>query len=250
MAAAAPKLELPLDPVSGLPLPLLAPPVAMAGRPSQGEVPANNDHHHFFPRVRFTRTAGGLALRNARVQYVEAGDHRRLHERFGPPPMPQSDQEIAEMLAFAAAGYVPETGFAFNEQGEPVFMGLTDEDRREFVLSEAIRAEADDAAQSFLFEHVMRQGLTERERQHHSRWLANPDEPYKGARGRELVLHASRVAMASISERFAEAWDRNLLPLATSRDVGEFVCNLALGKPAGPVNRKRVQRMLALFATA
>lgn len=105
----AAELPTPLDELTGLPLPLL---------PSDKPLPLRSEltnwHHHFHPSTHpvIKQTLGGRALRNSRIQLVEATQHNysqnAYHRFYSGPDIPEDSATQFGMCVMAAAGYVPE----------------------------------------------------------------------------------------------------------------------------------------------
>lgn len=115
----------PVDQFSGIPLPIL---------PTKNELPFHNPdvadwHHPFHPKEHpLLKTAGGLALRNCRVQLVHRNFHNesplRYHRFFEGPAIPESEDDQFRTVVLAAAGYIPERAIS-TRSGEPEIVELS-----------------------------------------------------------------------------------------------------------------------------
>ncbi|GAC1387837.1 MAG: hypothetical protein NVS1B7_2430 [Candidatus Saccharimonadales bacterium] len=127
-------LPTPVDSV-GMPLPI-APlsEVLPVGQPEQA-----NWHHHFHPSTdERLATIGGAALRNSRLQLVDAWQHNRgrnnYHTYFGGPEIPTSESEQFKLCVLACAGYLPAQGIDLS-RGEPRIINLTLWQQRHFMMA-------------------------------------------------------------------------------------------------------------------
>jgi hypothetical protein len=115
----------PIDEFSGIPLPIL---------PTKNDLPLHDPdiadwHHPFHPKEHpLLKTAGGLALRNCRVQLVHRNFHNesplRYHKFFEGPVIPESEDEQFRTVVLAAAGYIPRRAIN-TRSGEPEIVDLS-----------------------------------------------------------------------------------------------------------------------------
>ena len=250
MGRVSSKPEAPVDDFSGIPLPIATHPLEETPAQAQGPEPINDLHHANFEKRRLVKSLGGMALRGSRVQYVPRGVHKQFHRFYREPDNGHDPDELAETVIFAAAGYVPDEGVGFDPKGKPHRVPLSRAERLGYIASNEIRVQCPDALKNFLFRHVVRRGLTPTERRTHNILLNQPDLENRKNIGRELALAASRLALKPMGKKFAAAWDEGLLPLAHTRDVGEFVCDMLVARPRGDVSRRAIRRLQSALVAA
>lgn len=250
MSRVGTKPEAPVDDFSRIPLPIATHPLDETLVEPEGLEPVNDLHHANFEKRRLIKSLGGLALRNSRVQCVPRSVHKQFHRLYREPDTAHDPDEQAEAVIFAAAGYVPEEGVSFDDKGKVRRTRLSREERLGYIASNEIRVQCLEDVKNFLFRHVVRRGLTTDERRANNVLLNQPDLEHKKSIGRELALRASRIALTPLSEKFATAWDDGLLPLSSSRDVGEFVCDLLVARPRGNVSGRAIRRLQSALAAA
>jgi hypothetical protein len=139
----------PVDELTRLPLPLV---------PLQ--TPINADwHHHFHPkRSPVLQEAGGVAVRNARLQRCDRRQHNAYHNAYFGPPLPQTEEEQFATVIMSVAGYMPHYAIAL-KKGEPQIVRLYEDQRQRLQTSGEIKVGSTETVRKFLRGYVLSQSI-------------------------------------------------------------------------------------------
>lgn len=130
----AAELVTPVDELTGLPLPILPiEPQHMA--PFVRE----NFHHHFHPRASSElQGCGGMAVRCVRGQRLPMGLHKRYHDLYSGPLLPDNDQDRFKICVLACAGYVARRAIDLTAHQEPQEVDLTEQDFDRYEIASRV----------------------------------------------------------------------------------------------------------------
>lgn len=144
--------ETPYDPLTLLSLPLM--PVENPHRMYRPDW-----HHHEHPkRSPLLKEIGGQAVRNARLQYYDRRLHNRYHDKFGGPPLPETEEQQFNLVIMAVAGYIPEQAIDVRRR-KPQIVALTTEQRHRLQTSGEIRVGSEAVLREFIKKRVMSQDV-------------------------------------------------------------------------------------------
>ena len=254
MADKPAKIITPRDPEFGLPLPI-APNVRKA---PDNTPDAINSHHTWHPSTderllapahwksssydpqHPTRTLGGWALRNSRLQEVDRNYHNfglnAYHEYYLGPEIPEDEDEQFQLVVLACAGLIPREGLDMTGD-EPKTVILTTAQR--MVLSRPGKDKygyqnmrfVHDPVQRFLSDYVLRRQLA-----HISQLMIEEfldpriSEKRRRQLGHQLLSKQVEVATEAVRPLYEEAQADQILDPRVPHDPQEFVKWNLLGR--------------------
>jgi hypothetical protein len=153
----AAKVITPSCELTGLPLPIKPLEPRESGVLSIPGAP--DEHHHFHPEKSPTLlTAGGLAVRNSRVQKVGyALHHYGYHNTFVGPELPSNEDEQFKISVLAAAGVVPRRAIKIYEENEWEIVNLDNREHQQ--ISKRISVDWRKPLSKFYAEYISDQQL-------------------------------------------------------------------------------------------
>ncbi len=238
----------PIDEWSHLPLPLVGSADCILCPDDEEHELGADWHHGNFPKKRLRETLGGMALRCCGMVHVPADVHMLFHREHIGAGGPQTFEEQLVAVTLAAAGYVPGEAVTYDSDGEVRRITLTPEQRIALVESGTARVPHAEALRPF-FNAAISGSLSHSQQRAYMREIAAYGGDNESCMA--TILDASRTAFAGVQEKFGIAYNQGLLPRATHRDVGEFVCNLLVVRPEdGAVMPNAITLLHAAFITA
>jgi hypothetical protein len=215
----------PVDELSGLPLPLAPSPNL---DPSSEET---NWHHHFHPRRSelLKGKAGGIAVRNVRLQLTTIDDHNEYHNHFAGPPLPGTQAERFFVTVLTTAGYVPDSAIDFTGQ-EPKIVGITDTSREILWQSGQLRHNSSTVVREFFIRYALAQDLSDVRENLVDEFLNTTSPDRRRHLGHWLLGKAIERATEPVDPVYLAAWKSGLLHPKTPANPRTLV-KASLGPP-------------------
>ena len=125
-------LAVPLDELTGLPLPIMG-----VDSPPEGSNTSFSDYHHHYHPERDLMNADDalLALRRSRGQYLPRWLHEHYHKFFAGPELPETREQTFAAVVLACAGVVPRKAIDFSSLDGPRIVEMDDNHQYSKVLN-------------------------------------------------------------------------------------------------------------------
>lgn len=179
----------------------------------------SDDHHAVYPRLRSSlQSPSGQAVRSAREQTVEYGEHRTYHYYFDEYmaekwDIPESEVERFGMTILLAGGYIPEQAIRSRRQG-PEYTTLTERQRELMWERRIVKISSEGTVFTFLRDVVLGQELSHVDETDIGEFLFG-DDAQRIEKGNQLIESAAEKATEEIRPRYVAAYaGRLLLPTA------------------------------------
>ena len=247
--------ETPVDPLTGIPLPLvfgLGWPAPVCSQELVHQQRARDIHHAFHDRARVSkigRTAGSRALLNCRTQLVDFEVHHDMyHGTYSGPPLPSKPEDIFKTVVFAAARCIPEKAIGFDVDGNAdEGVSLSPEERGLLLSSISVDPESKKGIGKFLLDFVIRHGSSITDWRIDLFFDCNADSARRLEVFNDLVELASYEATEPIRPAYIEAQQSRLLPRQQISDVGGFVCGLLTQPHYGGVCNETIEQVRGIL---
>jgi hypothetical protein len=214
----------PVDQLTGLPLPILPPDVLLP----KHRTDIADVHHHFHPRKDpLLQDAGGLAVRQSRVQLADYWDHHNgYHRYYHGPPLPLTEKEQFGVVIMACAGYIPDEAIDFAGV-EPQIVPLRQDQRDRLWKSGELRVASTQPIQNFLTEYILGQDISHVSESKIDEFLHTTDDERKRFLGHWLLAMATEKAAEPIDKLYRMAWRHgNINPTQSAKPPNTIQKNL------------------------
>lgn len=222
------EITAPTDKLSGIPYPIISElELPRAGNSLQdGELVADW-HHPFHPRsVLIGGSAGDIALRNSRVQWVNRKEHNLYHKIFDGPELP-SESTLLKTVIFAAAGHVPEIGLKVSGNNRATIDRIPSGYREHLWKSKQIRVANKAVVRDYLLEAAIdTQGFKGISETVIDEFLSTEDRRRRVELGNMFLGLALYDVTAILRPDYIASRQKELLPPSAPRTVGRCAMNL------------------------
>lgn len=238
----------PVDPLTGVPLPLLPP----AETPPFNMPHVANWHHHYHPSVspRLTSKPAGLAIRHSRLQLVPVEQHRLYHHKFvAPERLPWGYAERFGHIVMACAGYIPEYAIDVykDDPMEPVL--IDNKTRHRLQTSGEIAVRGHTGISQFLKDYVVRQDLSHVNESLIEEFLFTKNEMRKKYLGHWLLAMATEKATEPLELTYRQARKEGLINPSNTTKLPNVVKARLNGRKTNPKVLRHLHKRLLLQDT-
>jgi hypothetical protein len=194
-------------------------------------------NHVFFPRLHpLLQTIGGQAVRHARVQRVNRGEHNRYHELYDGPPLPQTEEEQFRATVFCVAKYIPPLALNMGLK-KPGVEKLGPRQLRRLRESGEITMDSSRKVRDFMEGYVLDRGIEDIEKHKNfiGKFLLCPsDTVYDRQRqqhmARNLLTLAARGSAAELEQVYGTVHGQDLLHPMAPPDATNFIVDSIVGE--------------------
>lgn len=203
----SPKLETPVDSLTGIPLP-----VYPNWRRLNPKSANNNWHHHYHKSTDPALTSqDGLAIRHSRLQLLPIPVHNRYHDIFEGPPLPKTNSERFGHLVLVSAGYIPSEAVNVYGDNPAEVVELSDKKRSRLQSSGQIHLRGQSNISNFMRRYLIKQDLSHVDEQLIDEFLHTGSIYRKRFLGHYLLAMASEVAVEPIKPVYQQALEEGLI---------------------------------------
>jgi hypothetical protein len=226
----------PVDKITGLPYPVV---------PYETSNEVDTNHVAFHSDNPLLQGLAGLAVRYARVQEMDRGEHEILHERYiGMQKLPEDIDEQFEYCIWASLGDIPQHAVDLNRRSH--WVKTLDNDQTTALRNRDIRVDSNQILAHFFAHYIQEQSLHYIDEFSMDRYLFTPFKSQKAHKGQWLLREAVETAVAPLQSKYRRLRRDGRIAVKSHVKLSDVVMSkISKQKREDFVKRKRHELSLA-----